>query len=198
MRTEGGEGETRGRAPRRIALLAAFALSSTIAAMAAIMPSTDAELLLAKTASAEPVAIRLEEGLLPAPASYVREDRLLRGDTFQGLFARLAIAEADAKRLKKLHALRRLRAGSIVTAEVRAGNGHEGELVWLGFLAAGDVAIRIERVGEGLVTSERRAQVEARSVLKSALIRSSLFAAADVAESDPVTLALPSGKPLGR
>ena len=170
---------------RRAALLAAFALSGAVAAVATIVPSTDAELLLAKAAVLEPVSIRLEEALLPAPATYVREDRLQRGDTFQGLLARLAIGEADVQKLLRQRELRLLRPGTIVTAEVRtdvrAERDHEGELVWLSFLAARDTVVRIERAGQGLVASEQRAQIVTRTEMKSALIRSSLFAAADTA-----------------
>ncbi len=166
---------------RRVALLAVFALSGTVAAVATIVPSTDAELLLAKAAVIEPVAIRLEDSLLPAPATFVREDRLQRGDTYQGLLARLAINEADIQQLLRHRSLQLLRAGTIVTAEVRAGKGHDGELVWLGFPTGRDMAVRIERVGQSLVASEQRAQIVTRSVLKSAVIRSSLFAATDAA-----------------
>jgi murein DD-endopeptidase MepM/ murein hydrolase activator NlpD len=166
---------------RRAALLAVFALSGTLAAVAAIVPSTDTELLLAKAATLEPVPIRLGEALLPAPATYVREDRLQRGDTYQGLFARLAIGQADAQQLLRQRALRLLRPGVSVIAEVRTGGDHEGELVWLSFLAARDTVVRIERVGQGLVATEQRAQMTTRSELKSAVIRSSLFAAADAA-----------------
>ena len=166
---------------RRAALLAAFALSSAVAAVATIVPSTDAELLLAKAAVLEPVAIRLEDALLPAPLSYVREDRMQRGDTYQRLLGRLAIGEADVLKLLRLREMRQLRPGTIVTAEVRAGAENEGELVWLGFLAARDTAVRIERGGQGLVAREQRAQIVTRTELKSALVRSSLFAAADAA-----------------
>ncbi|MGH8675492.1 MAG: hypothetical protein ACREVG_14425, partial [Burkholderiales bacterium] len=69
---------------KRAAALAAFAVSGAVAAVASILPSTDAELLLAKVAALEPVAIRLEEALLPAPATYIREDRFQRGDTLTG------------------------------------------------------------------------------------------------------------------
>ena len=86
MRGEAGRGTIgRGRPLLRAAALAAFALSSAVAGVAAIVPSTDAELLLAKAALLEPVTIRLEGGLLPAPVAYVREDRLQRGDTLNGL-----------------------------------------------------------------------------------------------------------------
>jgi len=70
----------RGLPHRRAAGLVAFALSGAIAAIAAIAPSTDAELLLPKTAVPEPVAIRIDEALLPAPATFVREERFQRGE----------------------------------------------------------------------------------------------------------------------
>lgn len=178
MRGEAGTEEpSRGRRVLRAAALAAFALSSAVAGVAAIVPSTDAELLLAKAALREPMAIRLEDGLLPAPAAYVREDRLQRGDTLNGLFSRLAIGESDMQALLRKRELRLLRPGTIVAAEVRA----DGALVWLEFLASRDGYVRIERVGQELAASERRAQVDTHTELKSALIQSSLFGASDAA-----------------
>ena len=171
----------RGLPHRRAAGLVAFALSGAVAAIAAIAPSTDAELLLAKTAVLEAVAIRIDEALLPAPAAYVREERFQRGDTLPGLLARLAIGEADTQRLLRLRETRLLRPGTIVTAEVRAGTENEGDLVWLSFLGSRDTAVRIERVGQGLVASEQRAPITTRTELKSSVIRSSLFAATDAA-----------------
>ncbi len=170
-----------GRARRRAALLAAFALSSALAAVAAIVPSGDASLLPTAAARVESVAIRLDEALLPAPARYVREDRLQRGDTYPGLLARLAIGEADAHKLLRLRELRLLRPGAIVTAEVLGAGERAGELLRLDFLASRDTMVRIERIGRALVASERRAPVETRVELKTAVIRSSLFGAADAA-----------------
>ena len=166
---------------RRAALLATFALSSAVAAVATIVPANDAELLLAKAAVLEPVTIRVEDALLPSPLTYVREDRMQRGDTFQRLLTRLAIGEADVQQLLRLRELRLLRPGTIVSAEVRAGAEHEGELLWLSFLGGRDTTVRIERVGQRLVAKEERAQIVTRIELKSALVRSSLFAAADAA-----------------
>lgn len=166
---------------RRAAGLAAFALSSAVAAVAAIVPTTDAELLLAKAAVLEPIAIRADEALLPAPTTYVREERFQRGDTLPALLARLAIGEADAQKLLRQRETRLLRPGTIVTAEVRAGMENEGELVWLSFLSSRDAVIRIERIGQRLAASEQRAQIVTRTELKSSVIRSSLFAAADSA-----------------
>jgi murein DD-endopeptidase MepM/ murein hydrolase activator NlpD len=162
---------------RRAAGLAAFALSGAVAAVAALVPSTDAELLLAKAAVLDSVTIRASESLLPAPASYVREERFRRGDTLPALLSRLAIGGADTQKLLGRREFRLLRPGENVTAEVRPG----GELVWLRFLSARDVIVRIERVGQGLIASEQPAQIVTQTELKSAVIRSSLFAAADAA-----------------
>ncbi|HUK05018.1 MAG TPA: M23 family metallopeptidase [Burkholderiales bacterium] len=162
---------------KRAAGLAAFAVSGAVAAVASIVPATDAELLIAKAAVLEPVQIRLDQALLPPPSSYVREERFQRGDTLAGLIARLAIAAPDAQRLLGQRELRALRPGTRVTAEVRA----EGELVWLAFLSSRDTEVRIERVGDKLATSAKRAPVAVRTELKSAVIRSSLFGAADAA-----------------
>jgi murein DD-endopeptidase MepM/ murein hydrolase activator NlpD len=162
---------------KRAAGLATFAVSGAVAAVASIVPSTDAELLLAKAAVLEPVEIRLHESLLPAPSTYVREDRLQRGDTLGSLFSRLAIGDADAQKLLRQREMRVLRTGSTVSAEVRAN----GELVWLEFFSSRDSVMRVERVGQGLVAQERRAQITTRTELKSAVIESSLFGAADAA-----------------
>jgi murein DD-endopeptidase MepM/ murein hydrolase activator NlpD len=169
-------------APWKRALgLAAFAVSGAVAAVASIVPSADVELLLAKAAVLEPVAIRLEEALLPSPASYVREDRFQRGDTLGNLFARLGVGTADAQKLVRLREARLLRTGTIVAAEVRAGGEHDGELVWLEFLATRDSIVRVERVGQELAVREQKAQIETRTELRTAEIHSSLFGAADAA-----------------
>jgi murein DD-endopeptidase MepM/ murein hydrolase activator NlpD len=163
--------------------MAAFALSGAVAAVASIVPATDVGHLMAKAAVLEPVEIRMDEALLAPPASYVREDRLQRGDTLSALLARLAISEADTQKLLRQREFRQLRPGTTVTAEVRAGSSTAGigggELVWLNFLASRDTEVRIERVGDKLVASERRADIVVRTELKSAAIQSSLFGADD-------------------
>lgn len=166
---------------KRAAALAAFAVSGAVAAVASMMPSADTDLLRAKAAVIEPLPIRLEDALLPAPASYLREERFQRGDTLNGLFARLGIAQTEARNLMRQRAVRLLRPGAIVTAEVRAGGEREGELAWLEFFASREGLVRIERTAQGLAASERRAQVDTRTELKSAVIHSSLFGASDAA-----------------
>jgi len=166
---------------QRAAGLCAFAISGAVVAVVSIVPATDAELLIAKAAVLEPVEIRAGEALLPSPATYVREERFQRGDTLPALLSRLAIGESDMQKLLRQRELRLLRPGAAVTAEVRAIGENSGELVWFGFLASRDTEVRIERIGEQLVASERRAQIIARTELKSAVIQSSLFGATDAA-----------------
>ncbi len=160
---------------RRAAAIAALAISGAVAAFAAMVPS--AELLLGKAAVLEPLAIRAQDALLPAPSSYIREDRLQRGDTLAALFARLAIGEADVQSLLRLRQARLLRPGSTVTAEVRA----DGALVALSFLSPSDVLVRIERGEHGLHASADRTALVTQVLMKASVIRSSLFAAADAA-----------------
>lgn len=166
---------------KRAAFLAVFAVSGTVAAVASIVPSTDAEWLVNKAAVLEPVPIHLDEALLPAPATLVREERFQRGDTLASLLSRLEIGAADAQRLLRQRELRLLRPGTMVAAEVRASGDRAGELVWLSFLGPRDMEVRVERVGESLAGSEKRAEVVTLTELKSAQIESSLFGAADAA-----------------
>lgn len=160
---------------RRAALIAALVASGIVAAFATIGEVPDAGLLLPKSALLEPLPIPLEDSLLPSPATYMREERFQRGETLTALLARLEIGEADAGTLQRQLHMRQLRPGTTVTAEV----GADGSLVALGFLVPRELLIRIERDSQGLRATEERAPLASHLTLKSAEIRSSLFAAAD-------------------
>jgi murein DD-endopeptidase MepM/ murein hydrolase activator NlpD len=163
---------------RRAAVLAVLAIFGAMAAFASIAPWPEPEWLVAKTAQRE--RIDLPVTLLPEAATYLREERFAQGETLATLLARLGVGEADARRLLTLRQTRLLRAGSLVTAETRAGE-RAGELVWLRFPVSREGLARVERVGEKLVVSEQRAAVAVRRELKSAVIRTSLSGAADAA-----------------
>jgi murein DD-endopeptidase MepM/ murein hydrolase activator NlpD len=159
---------------RALILLALGALGA-VAAVATMLPPADAGLLLAKTAVRESLPIQPAAGLLPSPATYIREERFARGDTFAEVLARLQIGTSDARRILALRQLRLLRIGSDVSAEVR----ENGELVWLAFPVSRTHQVRLERVGENLVASEMPTQSVLRNELRSAAVRSSLFSATD-------------------
>src|SRR5258706_8574443 len=69
------------------------------------------------TASIETMPISADQ-VLPAPMSYIREERFQRGETLPGLLARLGVAETEVPRLARLRALQQLRSGMLVLAEV--------------------------------------------------------------------------------
>jgi murein DD-endopeptidase MepM/ murein hydrolase activator NlpD len=155
-----------------IALLAATGVVAAFATMApAPLPAPfDAPLV-------EALSIRTD-ALIPAPTSYRREERFQRGDTLAAFLQRLGIAEADVERLKRQRALQQVRPGMLVAAEVTV----DGTPLYLSFLNGRDTLVRIGGPGEGYRATEERAQLEARTVMKSSVIRSSLFAASDAAD----------------
>jgi murein DD-endopeptidase MepM/ murein hydrolase activator NlpD len=161
-------------AAARIAI-AVLAASGVVAAFATMAPSSlpapaDSPLV-------EALAIRTD-ALIPAPTSYRREERFQRGDTLPAFLQRLGISDADVERLKRVRAMQQVKPGTLVAAEV----GVDGTPLYLGFLNGRDTLVRIGGPAEGYRASEERARFEARTVMKSSVIRSSLFAASDAAD----------------
>ena len=160
---------------RRIAVLAVLAAGGTVAALGTWLPETLSVPLPAPSAIEEALALSVHPA--PAPGAYVREERYQRGDTLAALLARLGIGEAHAARLARLPAMRQLRAGSTVDAEVSA----EGAPLRLRFLVERDRLIEIAGDGETLRALDKPAPLETRIAMGSGVIRSSLFAATDAA-----------------
>ncbi|MGQ0546548.1 MAG: M23 family metallopeptidase, partial [Betaproteobacteria bacterium] len=169
MRVFGTVGRTAGRS----AAVALLAISGAVAAFATIAPSSEAQ-PPQRTQIVEALPIDTDDALVPSPASYIREEQFQRGDTLAGFLGRLGIAEPHAGRLIKLAALRQLRPGTHVSAVVSA----EGMPMSLSFLNGRDSLIEIAPDGRA---AERRAAFETHLAMKSSVIRSSLFAAADAA-----------------
>ncbi len=129
-----------------------------------------------------PPLARVEDA---AEEIFVHEERLQRGDTFASLTSRLGIVDVQA--LAYLRGdpaagviFRQMSPGKTVTARVTG----EGKLVSLTFPLNGgkDLALVVERDGRGgFRASEQSVPTETRMVMKTAEIRSSLFAAADAA-----------------
>ena len=163
-----------GRGLTRAAALAIFAVTGVVAAFATIAPAPDAPFPLTPQSLVEEVPIRAE-ALLPAPASYIREERFQRGDTLPAFLARLGLANAELERLARLRPLQVLRPGSHVLAEVAA----DGAAISLSFLTPRDTLVHITPDGTGFKSSEERAALYTQLVNKSGEIRSSLFAATD-------------------
>jgi murein DD-endopeptidase MepM/ murein hydrolase activator NlpD len=165
-----------GRLAARIAVIALLAATGAVAAFATIAPSTDVEVLLNRTATVETLPIPVE-ALLPAPESYIREERFQRGDTIPAFLSRLGIGEAEVKALARLRALQALRPGYHVTADVTA----EGKPLSISFLTGRDTLVQIAPRDEGYGVSEERAALYTQVAMKSGVIQTSLFAATDAA-----------------
>lgn len=146
-----------------------------VAAFATIPPQSDAELQLARSWAPQSLALVPEAEVLPTPQHFIREERFQSGETLGMLLSRLGVADEDTQKLLRLKELRRLRSGSTVTAEI----GADAELLRLHFLAGRETLGTIRRAEESFQVSEERAPLETRVVMKSGVIRSSLFAATD-------------------
>ena len=155
-----------------IAALAATGVVAAFATMAPVPLPAPADSPLV-----EALAIRTDS-LVPPPSSYRREERFQRGDTLAAFLQRLGIDDAQVERLKRVRALQQLRPGMLVSAEV----GVDGAPLYLNFLNSRDTFVRVGGAAEGYRATEERAQFEARTVMKTSEIRSSLFAASDAAD----------------
>src|SRR5467141_1353609 len=167
------------RSPRlaRAAFIAILAISGVVGAFATIAPGPDGQATPAPRSLVEALSIRASDALLPSPASYFREEPFQRGDTLASLLSRLGIEEAQVARLARLRMLQTLRPGSLVNAEVRA----DGVPLSLSFLGGRDTVVQIAPQRDSYRVSEERALLETRIHMKSTVIRSTLFAAADAA-----------------
>jgi len=153
-----------------VVLLAA----SAVVAFATIGPSAERSVEPPKRPIIEALPIRPDAA--PAPKSYFREELYQRGDTLAALIERLGIEAPHAARLAKVRVMQQLRPGTHVSAEVSA----DGEPLALSFLSGRDTLVKVaaEANGQWRVTDDR-AQLYTRVAMKSGVVQSSLFAAAD-------------------
>src|SRR5512138_405429 len=158
---------------RRTAALAALAGFGAVAAFATIAPTDKLPELPEASVLVEALSLHAAE--LPSPAEYIREEQLHRGDTLTGFLGRLGIDDSEIARLSRLNALRSLRPGTSLRAQVSA-DGHAQSLT---YLSGRDTLVRIEAQGDGYRTLEEQATLETRVMMSSSMIRSSLFAATD-------------------
>ena len=165
--------------------------ATAVVAFATIAPSREGQLEPTKTPIVEALPIRLDA--TPAPKSYFREDVFQRGDTLSAFIERLGVEGPQAVKLAKVRALQQLRPGTHVRAEVSA----DGEPLSLSFLSGRDTVIRITAEANGFYrVTDDKAQLQTQIEMKSGLIRSSLFAAADDANI-PDSVAMQLGDVFG-
>ena len=120
---------------------------------------------------------------------YWREDRMRRGDTIGSVLARLGVDDPEALEFLRTNAsarpLYQLRPGKSLTVET----DDEGRLKNLRFVTGDGQRLSVARNGDALAVETQAPPVDIRWQIAVGEIRSSLFAAADVAGlPDAVTL----------
>ena len=123
--------------------------------------------------------------------AYWREERVRRGDTIGELLARAGIDDAALRAVVRsdpaARPLYQLKPGQAV----RVATDRDGSVLELRFSPSADRALTIRRRGDALEARSTSADVETRVTLKSGVIGTSLFGAADAAGlPDAITLAL--------
>jgi murein DD-endopeptidase MepM/ murein hydrolase activator NlpD len=168
---------TRSRAVRRAALAAVLPFVGVVAAFG-IAPDTVTERVVVAPV-VEAVALTPVAGST-GDETYWREERIQRSDTFASLLARLRVEDADAVRFLRASAeakgFRQLVPGRIV----RAHTSDDGRLLELRY-STGLMVLTAKANGEGYRVAEEVAPLERRVLMRSAEIKSSLFAATDAA-----------------
>lgn len=162
-----------------------FAALSTLgmAAAFAIAPSDSSSSLQMRTVVeqlATPSAITI-----PAEnESYLREERVQRGDSVASLLSRMGVSDREALEFIRTNTItqtiaRQLRPGKPVTART----SDSGELISLYFPVNGkDTLILVERnLQGGFTAKEEKTALESRTVMRAGEIRYSLFGATDAA-----------------
>ncbi len=145
-----------------------------------IAPATDTRPVELKTVI-ENIALPQADILNKDDNAYWREVRIQRGDTIGSLLNRLQIEDTaavnflrSAKDAKTLYQL-------IPGRSVRAKTTENGELIALRYIASDNTQLTVDRTGNDFKASEQAAPLDARVVMKSGEIRSSLFGATDAA-----------------
>lgn len=168
---------TRSKAVRR-GVLAAFLPFVGVVAAFGIAPDTVTEKVVVAPV-VEAVALA-PVGASTGDETYWREERIQRSDTFASVLARLRIEDADAVRFLRGSAeakgLRQLVPGRLV----RAHTSDDGRLLELRY-STGLMVLTAKAHGDGYRVNEEVAPLERRIMMRSAEIRSSLFAATDAA-----------------
>jgi hypothetical protein len=160
---------------KRIAAIGALGACSAVAAFATIAPGGEAVQAPQAAPIVEALPLKFRE--LTTPAQFIREDQFQRGDTLAGFLQRLGVDDEEIRPIARMPALRALRTGTTVRAEISA----DGVPASVSFLTGRDTLVRIARQGESYRAVEEQAALETRVAMKSSTIRSSLFAATDAA-----------------
>ncbi len=160
-----------------IAGIAAACLFGMVAAFGTVQPTPEAP--VAQTLAVEALALNLPPEEAVSAGDFWSEERFQRGETLGGLLDRLGVGDEDIEHLRRSpdNPFRALRPGTTVQARI----DEEGALHSLWYIS-GDQLVTIEKHGEAYRPSQQSLPLSPGIAIKSAHIRSSLFAATDAAD----------------
>lgn len=128
----------------------------------------------------------IQDVLLPQPApmarsenTYRHSERMLRGDTIDAVLRRLGLNDPDASAyLRTAEAATPFRALPL-GSELQSESDAAGKLLSLNYLDKLGTRYTVARAGQQFQTLKQPALIEKRTLVRSAQIQSSLYAAAD-------------------
>lgn len=162
------------------AMVAGVSLFSMVAAFGTAPDS--AEIRDYQRTVVEQLSLAFDVSKSSGSGTFVREERVQRGDTVAALLTRLGVQDEQAFAFLRLQQdtqaiFRQLRPGKVVSART----SESGELLALTFPLNGpkDSALVVEKRDGKLQAGEQAQALTAQVVMKSGEIRTSLFAATD-------------------
>ena len=118
----------------------------------------------------------------PPPQRFIAQERVLRGDTVGALFERLSVRDNAALEFLRSDATGRLIFRQLVPGRIlQAETGESGELLALRYFVNTSSLLEVLRNESGFNARTRAISEAPRLVYKNGSVRSSLFAATDVA-----------------
>lgn len=156
-----------------------FGMGAVVGAFA-VAPSTVTEQVAQRRVTA-PVAVTPQTVVGAASdTTFWREDRVFRGDTLAAILARLDVDEARAKAFAAAHGASLGRRQLLPGRSVKARIDRDGQLSELRIMGATEWTVFTEE-GAAFTSTREQIAVERRTLMKSGLIETSLFAAMDSA-----------------
>ncbi|MDA8224547.1 MAG: M23 family metallopeptidase [Betaproteobacteria bacterium] len=148
-----------------------------------IAPGTDTTQIPVKTVI-EQLELPGTPDSIDAPADttgYWHNERIERGDTAASVLQRLGVNDEQIARFLKspaaTHALIQIRPGQRIQAEVTGS----GRLIWLRHLLSNSQMLEITPGKAGFEANRQQVALETHTIMKSGVIRDSLFGATDAA-----------------
>ena len=147
-----------------------------------LAPGTVADTIERSTVTVDVALPAWTQAESAGPERFSNQERVQRGDTVAGLFARLGIADESAMTFLRSDSVgRQIFRQLIPGRSMQAETGADGELLSLRYFVNPATVLEVSRGNDGFAARERPAASSPRMFYKAATIRSSLFAAPDAA-----------------